>query len=173
MWDIGKQCRPRSDAAERGAWSGSPLFAHRMFYKKLNKNEMYHSAPVQQIETGKFIRIKWVIVFVSFFVCVLIPLPQGAMGQPVIFDSGIAWLYPIVLLSFWNHINGMFLASCFFLKAALDPVKINTENVTILDIISANVQYKHLLSPVSVVITISTFDFKKVFLSNFIIIIDS
>ena len=23
----GKQCRPRSDAAERGVWSGSPLFA--------------------------------------------------------------------------------------------------------------------------------------------------
>ena len=26
-WDIGKQCRPRSDAAERGAWSWSTLFA--------------------------------------------------------------------------------------------------------------------------------------------------
>ena len=25
--DIGKQCRPRSDAAERGVWSGSTLFA--------------------------------------------------------------------------------------------------------------------------------------------------
>ena len=25
---FGKQCRPRSDAAERGAWSGSPLFAN-------------------------------------------------------------------------------------------------------------------------------------------------
>ena len=27
--DIGKQCRPRSDAAERGVWSGSTLFALR------------------------------------------------------------------------------------------------------------------------------------------------
>ena len=26
-WDIGKQCRPRSDAAKRGVWSGSTLFA--------------------------------------------------------------------------------------------------------------------------------------------------
>ena len=26
---LGKQCRPRSDAAERGVWSGSPLFANR------------------------------------------------------------------------------------------------------------------------------------------------
>ena len=26
--DICKQCRPRSDAAERGVWSGSPLFAN-------------------------------------------------------------------------------------------------------------------------------------------------
>ena len=25
--DIGKQCRPRSDAAERGVWSESTLFA--------------------------------------------------------------------------------------------------------------------------------------------------
>ena len=25
--DIGKQCRPRSDAAERGVWSGSTLLA--------------------------------------------------------------------------------------------------------------------------------------------------
>ena len=25
--DIGKQCRPRSDVAERGVWSGSTLFA--------------------------------------------------------------------------------------------------------------------------------------------------
>ena len=30
--DIGKQYRPRSDAAERGIWSGSPLFAYRMLY---------------------------------------------------------------------------------------------------------------------------------------------
>ena len=27
---IGKQCRPRSDAAERGVWSGSPLFANSL-----------------------------------------------------------------------------------------------------------------------------------------------
>ena len=26
-WDIGKPFRPRSDAAERGVWSGSKLFA--------------------------------------------------------------------------------------------------------------------------------------------------
>ena len=28
--DIGKQCRLRSDAAERGVWSGSTLFALNM-----------------------------------------------------------------------------------------------------------------------------------------------
>ena len=28
IWtDMSKQCRPRSDAAERGVWSGSTLFA--------------------------------------------------------------------------------------------------------------------------------------------------
>ena len=32
LWDIGKQCRLRSDTAECSVWSGSPLFAYRMFY---------------------------------------------------------------------------------------------------------------------------------------------
>ena len=39
FWDIGKQWRPRSDAAERGVWSGSTLFAPRNFYQKYDKNE--------------------------------------------------------------------------------------------------------------------------------------
>ena len=26
-WDIDKQCRPRSDATERGVWLGSTVFA--------------------------------------------------------------------------------------------------------------------------------------------------
>ena len=34
FWDIGKQCRPRSDATERGIWSGSSLFANRNIYSK-------------------------------------------------------------------------------------------------------------------------------------------
>ena len=29
LWDIGKQCKTRSNAAKRGVWSGSPLFAYR------------------------------------------------------------------------------------------------------------------------------------------------
>ena len=33
FWDLGKQCSPRSDASERGAWSGSALFANRNFNK--------------------------------------------------------------------------------------------------------------------------------------------
>ena len=28
--------------AERGVWSGSALFANRIFYQSLNKNEKYH-----------------------------------------------------------------------------------------------------------------------------------
>ena len=41
LWVIGKQCKPRPDAAECGIWSGSPMFAYRMFYQNLNKNENY------------------------------------------------------------------------------------------------------------------------------------
>ena len=28
-WGTDKQCRPRSEAAERGIWTGPPLFANR------------------------------------------------------------------------------------------------------------------------------------------------
>ena len=37
FWDIGKQCRPRSDAAERGVWSGYSLFANVNIDSKYNK----------------------------------------------------------------------------------------------------------------------------------------
>ena len=43
----GKRCRPRSDAAERGVWSGSSLFANKNINSKLNKNG--HQAP-QKLE---------------------------------------------------------------------------------------------------------------------------
>ena len=42
LWDKGKLRKPRSDAAERGVWSGSPLFAYRMFYWNFNENVKYH-----------------------------------------------------------------------------------------------------------------------------------
>ena len=49
LWDIGKQWRPRSDAAKHGVWSGSPLFAYmnRMFYQNLNKNKKYQSTTLK------------------------------------------------------------------------------------------------------------------------------
>ena len=33
LWDICKQCKPRSETKERGVWSGSPLFAYRKYSK--------------------------------------------------------------------------------------------------------------------------------------------
>ena len=41
LLDIGNQCRPGSDAAICSVWLGSPLFAYRMFYWNLNKNEKH------------------------------------------------------------------------------------------------------------------------------------
>ena len=32
LWDIGKQCKTRQDAAKCGVWSGSPLFAYMRFF---------------------------------------------------------------------------------------------------------------------------------------------
>ena len=40
FWDLGKHGRPRSDAAERGVWSGSTLFAYRNFYLKYDEKEI-------------------------------------------------------------------------------------------------------------------------------------
>ena len=49
---IGKQCSSRSDAAERGAWSGSTLFADRNFYQKYDKKEkMYTRHPLNEKQT--------------------------------------------------------------------------------------------------------------------------
>ena len=47
FWDQSKQCRPRSDAAERGVLSGPTLFAYRNFYSKRNKNEKVHQRPLK------------------------------------------------------------------------------------------------------------------------------
>ena len=47
LWDIGKQGRPRSDAAELGVWSGFSLFAQRSSIRILNKNEKYHPTPLK------------------------------------------------------------------------------------------------------------------------------
>ena len=50
---IGKQCRPRSDAADCGVWSGSPLFANSsaIFLQE------YLNIP--KIESGLFQYIMW------------------------------------------------------------------------------------------------------------------
>ena len=67
IWDIGKQCRPRSDAAERGVWSGSTLFAHRNFYQKYDKkwkkitcHPLNEKWTRQIIRMGQSIRQMWV-----------------------------------------------------------------------------------------------------------------
>ena len=65
LWDIGKQCRSRSYAAERGVWKGSLLFAYRMFYWNLNnkwnttQQLLNGNGLVQLIIVGNSIRLKW------------------------------------------------------------------------------------------------------------------
>ena len=72
LWYMGKQCRPRSDAA---LCIGSPQFAYRMFSQNLNKDE--NNITIQQplkrtgtdpiITTGNSIRLKWVNLSKSIF----------------------------------------------------------------------------------------------------------
>ena len=72
--NIGKQCRPRSDAAQRGVWSGSTLFALNIgisIKHGNNKNWPEPSpapspsasvgkGPVQRLETEESTRYQWV-----------------------------------------------------------------------------------------------------------------
>ena len=65
--DIGKQCRPRSDAAERGVWSGSTMFALRseISTKHDNNNNWPDTSYignglVQWLEVEESTRHKWV-----------------------------------------------------------------------------------------------------------------
>ena len=62
---LGKQCRPRSDVAERDVWSGSAQFAYRNFYSKYNKNETVKSSPISISKGGQ---VHWVYMgYVSQF----------------------------------------------------------------------------------------------------------
>ena len=55
--DIGKQCRPRSEAAERGVWSGSTLFALNIGISRKHANKKnYQDTP--SMENGKVQRVE-------------------------------------------------------------------------------------------------------------------
>ena len=65
--DIGKQCWPRSDAVERGVWSGSTLFALNIGIsikhdKKKNwpDTQFIGNGPVQRVEVQESTWHKWV-----------------------------------------------------------------------------------------------------------------
>ena len=45
-WDIGKQCRPRSDAAERGVWSGYTLFGLSSKVSSKHGNKKTNQTPI-------------------------------------------------------------------------------------------------------------------------------
>ena len=103
LWEIGKQCRHRPNAAERGIWSASPLFAYIMVYWNLNRNEKYHPQPktrnevVQSISVGNSIalnglRYTHVIVNTIF-------LPR--LKLEIELDSLLLLLYKIYQISAW------------------------------------------------------------------------
>ena len=65
--DIGKLCRPRSDATKRGVWSGSTLFALTRgisIYYCTNRNSpdtpSIGNGSVQRVKVVEYTRHKWV-----------------------------------------------------------------------------------------------------------------
>ena len=70
LWDIGKQCRPRSDAASCGVWSGSSLFLtgfsitnRRKMKKKYTWHPLNDKWTHPMYKDGKSIRIIWVNIY--------------------------------------------------------------------------------------------------------------
>ena len=60
-WDIGKQRRPRSDAADRAVWSGSTLFALSTGISvNHGKNKKKLSRPVQRVKVEESTRHQWI-----------------------------------------------------------------------------------------------------------------
>ena len=67
--DIGKQCRPRSDAAVHGVWAGFTLFAlqawisikHGNKVKKITDTASIWSGPVQRAAAGEPTCINWLV----------------------------------------------------------------------------------------------------------------
>ena len=80
MWDKGKQCRHRSEAALCGVWSGSPLIPLENVILELEyKNKKYHSATLKtemgwsnRYYVGSFIRLKF-----EYFPCIRIRRIKG------------------------------------------------------------------------------------------------
>ena len=61
--DTGKQCRPRSDAADRGVWSGSTQFAlntdHLLIMIITNQTSLLlKKGPVQSVEVAESTRFE-------------------------------------------------------------------------------------------------------------------
>ena len=66
LWDMGKQNRPRYDAAKRGVPSGAILFAYHTMWKNAIRIKITPDAPknenmfIQMINMGNSICHKWV-----------------------------------------------------------------------------------------------------------------
>ena len=90
--DIGKQCRSRSDAAERGVWSGPSLFSLNtgISIKQGNNTKnnqtplLLEMEPVQRVQVEVSTRHKWVkhtcktVLFVTLrLMCSPLPLVVG------------------------------------------------------------------------------------------------
>ena len=59
---LGKQSRPWSDAAKRGVWSGSPLFAKSKRKKKVHYTSKIGNGHIQLTMMEKFTRRIWVLI---------------------------------------------------------------------------------------------------------------
>ena len=118
LWDICKQWIPRLDAAQFGVWSGSPLFAYRMFYQHLNKDENCYSTTIQtEIDWPRnSIRHKWIkpvarlhSVLVGFYGYVMIKISRHECGY---FAHRWAAKAHVSLRKCWRFAGGV--AACIY-----------------------------------------------------------
>ena len=121
-WGIGKQCRPRSDAAERGVWSGSTLFAIRLesFNNKSNYDDFYITPLYGPFQSSwwesllKIFRHKWVKVL-STINCIRI-------AQTWSESAYFPWRCSYHAYYMYQHINPFMPNGFFYLKSLDWPI---------------------------------------------------
>ena len=106
-----QKCRPRPDAAERGPWSGSPLFAYILFYRDLNKK--WKKNPPNNPYNGNGL-IQLITVGNSIGINVLINTPSGVYNKVRRLMLVFIYIFtlcmrstkvPLSLQSKWTHLH--------------------------------------------------------------------
>ena len=95
FWDIGKQCRPTSDAAECSFWSESSLFANRNIY--WNRIKITKSTPDTPKIGNGLVQLIWMDGFTSQM--------WVKVRLQILYSQLCYWTWPRLWESIWHTAN--------------------------------------------------------------------